>query len=162
MATFTANVQGTYIVPIPLSANLTNITLNGALDGQQVVLEFQQNGTGGWTVASSTITGLQQPVLTPSTNSFQLFIFNSVLGEWQALRTVVATSFTTTSSGSPYTITLQGLTASSHVWLQAMNAAAALDQASGNVWVGTVSANSVVIDTGITSGEIFNVFGTVN
>ena len=84
MATFTANVQGTYIVPIPLSANLTNITLNGALDGQQVVLEFQQNGTGGWTVASSTITGLQQPVATASTNSFQLFIYNSGLSEWQA------------------------------------------------------------------------------
>ena len=77
-------MQGTYIVPIPLSANLTNITLNGALDGQQVVLEFQQNGTGGWTVASSTIIGLQQPVATASTNSFQLFIYNSGLSEWQA------------------------------------------------------------------------------
>lgn len=85
MATFTANVQGVYIVPIPLSANLTNITLTGALDGQQVILEFQQNATGGWTVASSSITGLQQPVVTPNVNSFQVFIYNLGLSEWQEI-----------------------------------------------------------------------------
>jgi len=75
---------------------------------------------------------------------------------------VVSASLTTTSGGSPYTVTLQGMTSSSHVSITPTNAAAASDIASGNVYVGTKSANSVVIHTGATSGETFDILATVN
>jgi hypothetical protein len=87
MATFTANVQGQYVIPISLSANLTDITLSGAEDAQQILVEFQQDGTGGWMVASSSIPSLQQPSSVANTNSFQSFVWNSVAGQWQSLVT---------------------------------------------------------------------------
>jgi hypothetical protein len=75
--------------------------------------------------------------------------------------TVVAASLTTTSGGSPYTVTLQGMLSSSHISITPTNAAAALDCAAGNVWVGTKSANQVVINTGTTAGETFDIIATV-
>ena len=55
MATATINVSGQKVVQVLLTANLTNLTLTDALDQQIVYLEFQQNGTGGFTVASTQI-----------------------------------------------------------------------------------------------------------
>ena len=75
---------------------------------------------------------------------------------------VVSVSLTTTLGGSPYTVTLQGMTASSHISITATNASAAADLASGSVYAGTKSTNSVVINTGVTSGETFDILATVN
>jgi hypothetical protein len=75
---------------------------------------------------------------------------------------VVSTSLTTTLNGSPYTVSLQGATASSHGWVQPTNASAALDVAAGNVYVSAASANTLTIVTSATAGETFNVFATVN
>jgi hypothetical protein len=75
--------------------------------------------------------------------------------------TVVATSLTTTSGGSPYTVTLQGATTSSHISITPTNAAAAADQAAGQVYVSSKGTNQVVIATGATSGEQFDILATV-
>ena len=103
------------------------------------------NGINKLTVAAPTLTG------------------NRVLSYADgAQSTVVATSLTTTASGSPYTLTLQGATSSSHVSITPTNASAATDMATGSVYVSSKGTNQVVIVTGITSGETFDILATVN
>ena len=74
----------------------------------------------------------------------------------------VLVSSLTTNGATTYTITIPGLTASSHVSLTPTSASAAADWASGNVYVSSKSANTLVIATGATSGETFDILATTN
>jgi hypothetical protein len=85
MATLSINVSGQKIVPVPLSANLTNLTLTDALDGQVVTLEFQQNSTGGFTVASTSINGLRQPASGANAVSQQNVQYTALTNSWNAV-----------------------------------------------------------------------------
>lgn len=85
MATLSVNVSGQKIVPIPLSANLTALTLTDAFDGQVVTLAFQQNSTGGYTVASTQLNGLRQPSGTANAVSYQSFQYAALSNSWSAV-----------------------------------------------------------------------------
>ena len=87
MATLSVNVSGQRIVPIPLSANLTALTLTDALDGQVVTLQFQQNSTGGFTVASTQLNGLKQPASAANAVSSQSFQYTALTNSWAAVPT---------------------------------------------------------------------------
>lgn len=80
MATFTQDVSGVAFVTIPLSANLTNISLLNASDGQIITIQFQNKGS--FTAASSSISGLASP---PNGVSFQQFIYSATTGSWQSI-----------------------------------------------------------------------------
>lgn len=82
MATLSVNVSGQKVVPIPLSANLTALTLTDAFDGQVVTLAFQQNSTGGWTVASTQLSGLNQPNPAANAVSYQNFQYAALSNSW--------------------------------------------------------------------------------
>lgn len=103
MATLSVNVSGQRIVPIPLSANLTALTLTDALDGQVVTLEFQQNSTGGFTVASTQLNGLRQPAAGVNAVSLQSFQYTALTNSWSAVPTpasAVAQALTTSSAAA--------------------------------------------------------------
>lgn len=79
MATISQNVSGQRLVTVALSANLSDLSLVNAQDGQQIVLGFEQAAASNFSVASSTIVGLRQP---PPGNSFQFFTYNATRGMW--------------------------------------------------------------------------------
>ena len=79
-----------------------------------------------------------------------------------AQSTALAASLTTTLNGSPYTVSIPGATSSSHVSITPTNASAATDFATGSVYAGTKSAGSIVINTGATAGETFDILVTPN
>lgn len=140
------------------SITYTTISSNGGTP--------QIDGDGLPSISSS---GLVTPQIIMPEGLFKLTFLPPTLTANRAMNygdgansSVVSTSLTTTSAGSPYTVPLQGCTSSSHVWIQGTNAAAELDRAAGNVYPGTVSANQVIVNTGVTSGETFNIFATIN
>lgn len=100
MATATLNVSGQSLVQVLLTANLTNLTLTNALDGQVVTLEFQQNGTGGFTVVSSSIPSLVQPATAANAVSSQTFQYTALTNTWTSVPTVGA-------GGAPQTVFVQ-------------------------------------------------------
>jgi hypothetical protein len=73
---------------------------------------------------------------------------------------VVSTTLTTTLNASPYAVTLQGATSSSHAWLQPANAAAATGLTSA--YISGVGTGTVTVVTSGTASQNFNVFATVN
>jgi hypothetical protein len=100
MATLTINVSGQKIVPVPLSANLTQLLLTDALDGQVVTLEFQQNSTGGFTVASTQLNGLNQPGAGANAVSLQSFQYTALTNSWNRVPTPNGVVQTLTASGA--------------------------------------------------------------
>lgn len=112
MATYSQNVSGVVLVgPIVLTANLTDIILSDAADGQLVTIEFVQDGTGSRTVASlATVLGLAQPTAAANSESFQRFIYNQALGAFQPLS--VAEGNPLSGGITAITTTAQALSAS--------------------------------------------------
>src|ERR1700691_3567178 len=97
MATATINVSGEKVVQVLLTANLTNLTLTDALDQQIVYLEFQQNGTGGWTVASTQIPSLVSPASAAGAVSTQAFQYTALTNTWSSVPNIGA-------PGAPQTV----------------------------------------------------------
>lgn len=85
MATATVNVSGQKVIQVLLTASLTNLTLTDALDQQVVTIEFQQNGTGGFTVASSSIPSLVYPALAANAVSSQTFQYTALTNTWSSV-----------------------------------------------------------------------------
>jgi hypothetical protein len=100
MATLTVDVSGQSLVVIPLSANISALTLTGALDGQMVTLEFQQNSTGGYTVASAQIPGLVNPASGANAVSSQSFRYTALNNTWAPVPTPGGAAATYTAAGA--------------------------------------------------------------
>ena len=100
MATLSVNVSGQKIVPILLVASLTALTLTDALDGQVVDLEFQQNSTGGFTVASTQLNGLNQPNPAANAITHQSFRYTALNNSWAAVPTPNGVQATISSNGA--------------------------------------------------------------
>jgi hypothetical protein len=76
------NASGQKLIQILLTASVTGLTLSGALDGQQVTLEFQQNSTGGFTVSSTQLVGLSTPNPAANAVSSQTFQYVALTNTW--------------------------------------------------------------------------------
>ena len=166
--TIPSGMQGAFIFIGEIRQNLTFLT--GTTVTYTVISSnggsSQLDGTG---LPLMNSTGLYTPLVVMPEGLFKLSLAPPTLTANRTMvyadganSSVVSTTLTTTSGGSPYTVTLQGATSSSHAWLQETNAAGALDRASGNVWISGVGTNTVTVNTGVTAGETFNVFATVN
>jgi hypothetical protein len=89
MATLSQNVSGVALLPIFLTANLTNLTLTDAQDGQTIILEFIQDGTGSRTVTSASIPSLALPAQAANAVSFVELVFNQSKNIWVPLNSAV-------------------------------------------------------------------------
>ena len=94
------NVSGQRLVPVPLSANVSALTLTDALDGQVVTLEFQQNSTGTYTVASTQLNGLTQPNPAANAVSQQSFQYTALNNSWNAVPNPAGVAAAYSASGA--------------------------------------------------------------
>lgn len=81
----TVNVSGQKLIQLLLTANIAGLVLSGALDQQQVTIEFTQNSTGGWTVSSTQIPALQQPNPAANATSSQTVQYTAATNTWAAV-----------------------------------------------------------------------------
>ena len=116
--TLNVNVSGQRLVQILLTANITALTLSDALDGQVVTLEFQQNGTGGYTVASAQIPGLTNPASAANAVSSQSFQYTALTNTWTSVPNPGGISQALTAAGAvsptPGLVTLGGASAQAY------------------------------------------------
>lgn len=112
------NVSGQKLIQILLTANVTGFTLSDALDGQEVIIEFQQNSTGGWTVSSTQIPALVSPASGSNAVSSQAFRYTALTNTWSAIPNPGGISQALTAAGAvaptPGLVTLGGASAQAY------------------------------------------------
>jgi hypothetical protein len=81
------NVSGVKLLPILLTQNVSALTLSDALDGQVVTIQFIQNSTGNFTVASTQLNGLNQPNTAANSVSVQSFQYTALNNSWSRVPT---------------------------------------------------------------------------
>lgn len=150
MATATIDVSGQKVVQLVLTANLTNITLTDALDQQVVTLEFIQNGTGGFTAASSSIPSLVNPNLTANTVSSQTFQYTAFNNTWNSVPGVGA-------PGVPQIVAAVNANSAFGVFNTA--AAVTLAPAGAPAGIYRLTAQLVITTSFVTNTEVVMAFG---
>jgi hypothetical protein len=116
-----------------LSAATTAFTLtNGNTDGQEIVLIFQQDSTGGRLVSFTNVYGFVQPAQAAGAVSAQVFVFDILNSVW-----VTALNDASASGGNFQTIT----------------AAGAVIKQPGLITIGGASATAATLVAPVSGGE---------
>lgn len=82
MAAATYNVSGVSALRILLSTATTQLYFTNAVDGQQLQLTLQQDGTGGRLVTSGNCPGLVPPSAAASVDNTQTLVYDALSNTW--------------------------------------------------------------------------------
>jgi hypothetical protein len=82
MAAQTQNVSGLASVRIILNTATTQLFFTGAVDGQELQVILQQDGTGGRLITSGNIPEISQPAQAANADTIYTLVYDALLNEW--------------------------------------------------------------------------------
>jgi hypothetical protein len=82
MAAQTTNVSGLNAIRIILNTATTQLFFSGAVDGQELQVILQQDGTGGRLITSGNIPNIPAPNPAANADTIYTLVYDALLNEW--------------------------------------------------------------------------------